>query len=198
MTGALIAGSRGANAALKGGPVWLVTFATYHRRQVFANPDIRTTCAAALRETSQRNGYRVHALAIMPDHVHVVVGAGATGHPASKVANNLKGVTSRRVFQTTPELKMDLQSEHLWADEYQARPLSTASALLAACRYVERNPPAAGLPQQLYSWVEATRPGPALQGGGSSHRADHSTLSTSSDARPALQGGGVRPPLEER
>src|SRR5438309_1338450 len=78
-----------------GGPVWLVTFTVYQRKPVFANPVLRERCAAALWETTARNGYRVYAVAIMPDHVHLVIDAGCTDHAASKILNNLKGVASR-------------------------------------------------------------------------------------------------------
>ena len=86
-------------------------------------------------------------------HVHLVLDPCQSGHSASKVLNNLKGVASRRVFQTCPELKADLRSEHLWTNEYQAKLLPYQSAA-AACRYVEQNPIEAGLPVQRYSWVD--------------------------------------------
>jgi REP element-mobilizing transposase RayT len=125
-----------------------MTFATYRRRQVFANPEIRERCAKALLETAQRNAYRVYALAIMPDHVHVVVANGSMKHAAPKIINNLKGVAARRVFQSYPELKLDLGSNHLWADEYQAKPLQTATAVQRAVHYVEQNPEEIGWPKQ--------------------------------------------------
>ena len=134
-------------------PTWLVTFAVYHRRQVFAALELRDVCAHAFQETCQRNGYRVYALAIMPDHVHLVLDAGESGHAAPKVLNNLKGVSARRVFQECPDLKLDLQSEHLWADEYHASVLTTSPAVRQACAYVFRNPIQLGLPRQSYAWL---------------------------------------------
>lgn len=157
--------SKASAAARKRGPTWLVTFATFHRRPVFGNLELLQHCSEALREASERNGYRVSALAIMPDHVHLVLDAGGSGHAAWKVMNNLKGVAARRVFQAAPELKMDMHSEHLWADEYQAKQLPNSLAVQAACRYVARNPLEIGLPEQRYGWLEVSA-GPALQGGG--------------------------------
>lgn len=141
--------------AIKSGPIWLVTFATYRRRPVFADADLRQACAAALHETVERNGYRVYALAILPDHVHLVLDPGGSRHAAAKVLNNLKGVASRRVFQACPQLKSDLHSAHLWADEYQAEPLAGGDAVKRACRYVEQNPVRLGFPEQHYSWVHS-------------------------------------------
>ncbi len=138
--------------------VWLVTFATYRRRPVFGNPELQQTCAAALRETIERNGYRVYALAIMPDHVHAVVDSGSSGHGVSRVLNNLKGVTARRLFQASPELREDLRSDHLWADEYQAVVLEGRLALTRACHYVATNPIVIGESHQHYSWLEPGRP----------------------------------------
>lgn len=120
-------------------------------------------CAEALRETCGRNGYRVYALAIMPEHVHLVLEAGDSGHNAPKVLNNIKGVTSRRVFQASPELKLDLRSVHLWADEYHAQLLLDLVAVKRACLYVKENPLKLGLPSQRFPWLESSWP--ALQGG---------------------------------
>ncbi len=122
------------------GPIWLVTFATYQRRAVFANPVLFDACVVALRETSERNGYGAYALAVMPDHLHLVVDAGTTGHAASKVVTNLKGVVSRRVFQASPELRPDLRSNHLWRREYQAKVLPDRISVERACDYVRQNP----------------------------------------------------------
>ena len=145
-------------AALKGGPVWLITFAAYRRKAVFGNPDLRQVCAKSLEETCTRQGYRVYALAIMPDHVHMVLAAGHSGHGVSKVLNNVKGVSSRRVFRAGPELKLDLRSEHLWTDEYQARPLRDRVAVEKACSYVEENRTKLGLPKQRYPSISSWRP----------------------------------------
>jgi putative transposase len=139
--------------ALQDGPVWLVTFATYRRQPVFANPVLRERCAEGLSETTARNGYRVYALAIMPDHVHLVIAAGPTNPAAPKILNNLKGVASRRVFQASPELKADLGSNHLWANEYQAKRLPTFAAVEQARRYVQHNPVEAGFSPQDYPWL---------------------------------------------
>lgn len=134
--------------------VWLVTFASYRRRPVFDSPELFEACEAALRETIERNGYCAYALAIMADHVHVVLDAGRSGHSAPKVLNNLKGVAARRVFQACPGLKADLHSEHLWADEYLAKPLRGPHAVQRACRYGEENPAIHGLPRQDYHWLQ--------------------------------------------
>ncbi|HZT06277.1 MAG TPA: transposase [Chloroflexota bacterium] len=133
--------------------MWLITFSTYRRRPVFADPDLLLVCAEAIREVTERNGYCALALAVMPDHVHIVLNAGTSGHERSKVLNNLKGVSSRRVFLACQDLKLDLRSEHLWADEYQAAQLTTDAAVDSACRYVCANPGKFGLPEQQYAWL---------------------------------------------
>src|SRR5581483_1617303 len=140
------------------GPIWLVTFGTYRRRGVFANPRLWQSCADALREVADRNGYRVYALAILPDHVHIVLDSGTSAHGAPKVLNNLKGVAARRVFQASPELKLDLGSHHLWTAEYQAKALPDPPAVERACRYVEDNPVRMGWPRQRFPWLISVRP----------------------------------------
>ena len=134
---------------------WLLTFSTHLRKPALDDPDLLAACAGGLKEAAVRNGYPVHALAIMPDHVHMVVGAGLAAHSISKMVNNLKGVASRRVFQISPELKMDLGSAHLWTNGYDVRHLFGPRALHAACLYVKQNPVKLGLPEQHYDWLEA-------------------------------------------
>ena len=119
---------------------------------------MKESCARAVHETCIRNSYEVYALVIMPDHVHPVLHSGSSGHNVSKVLNNIKGVASRRVFQASPELKLDLHSDHLWTDEYQALPLPDRNAVQRACRYVENNPIELGLPKQRYPWLAMTWP----------------------------------------
>src|SRR5579863_10089248 len=70
---------------------WHTTFSTYRRRPVFADDALRQECAWALGDVIRRNDYFVYALAIMPDHVHLVHDCGGSGHDLPRVMNNLKG-----------------------------------------------------------------------------------------------------------
>jgi putative transposase len=75
----------------------------------------------------------LHALEVMPDHVHVFVEAGPTTHVA-EIANRFKGTTSHALRQQFPTLRSRLPT--LWSRSYFA---STVGAVSEAAirRYIE-------------------------------------------------------------
>ena len=83
--------------------------------------------------------YRLLALVILPDHVHVLVVEHATS-PA-RIAGHLKG-------RATRELRASCgwpPNRPVWGKRAWASWLSSDDAVLAAIRYVEENPIKAGL-----------------------------------------------------
>jgi len=91
--------------------------------------------------------YRLLALAILLDHVHVVMAEHATS--PTRIAGHLKG-------RATPELRASCgwpPDRALWGKRAWASWLGSDDAVLAAIRYVEANPVKAGLKKQQWSMV---------------------------------------------
>lgn len=107
-------------------------------------------------EYAHKNHWSIHALAVLPDHTHMVV---ARGH--------LKIETAAERFKAAATAQLHRESLHPFADQpYRNGRLPTpwarkgwwvylddATDVHRAIRYVENNPMKAGLPAQQWSCV---------------------------------------------
>jgi len=107
------------------------------------------------RGASQEAGYRVLALAILPDHAHVLM-SNHTRHVDS-IARHLKAQATRSLsgiglhpFQSHPSGKRPSP----WARKYWCPFVDSESYLCDAIDYVKNNPVKAGLRPQRWGWVE--------------------------------------------
>ena len=76
--------------------------------------DIKAYCDEVLRQIAEKYEYVVHALEVMPDHVHMFV----TFKPTvcvSDVFHKLKGISARELFLKFPELRKRYWGGHLWS-----------------------------------------------------------------------------------
>jgi REP element-mobilizing transposase RayT len=91
--------------------------------------------AAQLRETATHRGWRILALAVMANHVHVVV--GVPGDPdAEKLLGDFKGWCTRRLKAGWPG------REYWWTQSGSTRPKKTPDAIRNAVVYVRDQPKA--------------------------------------------------------
>ena len=85
--------------------------------------------ADQLRETAAHRGWRLLALAVMPNHVHVVLGVPGDPDP-DKLLGDFKAWGTRRLNSGWD------RREHWWTQGGSTRPKKTAAALRAAVKYV--------------------------------------------------------------
>jgi len=84
---------------------------TYHivlvlkyRYRVFCNKQLKKDCESIFNNICMEQGYKIHAMEIVEDHVHLFL----EFHPStslSKVVQYLKGGSSCRLFRLHPDLK---------------------------------------------------------------------------------------------
>jgi putative transposase len=89
-----------------------------------------------LYETADEKGFVLHALEVMPDHVHVF----ASAHPklsASYIVKMLKGISGRKLFMEFPEIKQKLWKGHLWNSSFYIETVGSVSEE-AVKKYIER------------------------------------------------------------
>ena len=94
---------------------------TYHivlvpkyRYRVFCNNQLKKDCESILNDICIEQGYKIHAMEIVEDHVHLFL----EFHPSvslSKVVQYLKGGSSYRLFRLHPELKKRYWGGSLWS-----------------------------------------------------------------------------------
>ena len=94
---------------------------TYHivlvpkyRYKIFYDRRVKKDCELILKDICMEQGYKIHAIEIVADHVHLFL----EFHPStslSKVVQYLKGGSSNRLFKLHPELKKRYWGGSLWS-----------------------------------------------------------------------------------
>lgn len=127
------AGSRyrinaGAVFSLKYHLVWCPKY----RRSVLVSP-IDARLKELITETAEEHGMTIHTMAVMPDHVHLVVEADPTLCVA-EIVNRIKGRSSRMLRQEFAALRSRLPT--LWSRSYYAGSVGHVSDAVVR-RYIE-------------------------------------------------------------
>jgi REP element-mobilizing transposase RayT len=127
---------------------WLVTFVTHNARVSgrmaafhveagepgILGPDDQKLVAATIVEACRKHRIPVMAGNVLPDHVHLVVGAVSPKDLAEHI-RKIKGY-SARAFVKARDFPAGY---HVWAQKFNRRRLPDANTLAAAVDYVERN-----------------------------------------------------------
>ena len=92
------------------------TFIPKYRKEVLWF-DIAKRIRQLFNECCQINGWCIHQLEIMPDHVHLHIQTKQTDYPA-KIMHYLKGGTSRILRKEFPKIRAFLWGDSFWADGY--------------------------------------------------------------------------------
>jgi len=110
----------GAVFSLKYHIVWCPKY----RRPVLDGP-VAERLEALLAEKAAELGLTIHALEVMPDHVHLFVEGDPT-RCVAEIVNRLKGYTSRVLRDEFPSLRSRLPT--LWSRSYYAGSVGHVSA----------------------------------------------------------------------
>jgi len=128
MTEPRYAKNAGAVFSLKHRIVWCPKY----RRPVLAPPvDVRLK--ELLAEVARDHGMTIHAVEVMPDHVHLFVESEPT-QCVAEIVNRFKGRTSRVLRQEFRSLRTRLPT--LWSRSYFAATVGTVSEATVR-RYIE-------------------------------------------------------------
>ena len=103
-----------------------------YRRPVLADA-VNSRCEELIRAKADEHGWRIVALEVMPDHVHLFVRTHPADSP-SYVANQLKGFTSRVLRREFPHLRSRLPT--LWSRSYFVATVGAVSAATVQ-RYID-------------------------------------------------------------
>ncbi len=107
-------------------PLYHVWFAT-KRRKWLLQGDVREAVREFMQTIAREKSIGLLECEAIVDHVHLLVSVEDKTSLA-KAMNLLKGVTSRRVFQRFPELKLDAGVDAFWQHRYAAKPVPDAAA----------------------------------------------------------------------
>lgn len=85
-----------------------------YRKPIFKNIHVARGCKLVFEEISKRYGYKILALEILEDHIHLFLELHPS-HSLSKTFQLFKGISSRKLFLRFPSLKKKLWGGHLWS-----------------------------------------------------------------------------------
>ena len=93
-----------------------IVWVTKYRKPVLVN-GIDTRVKELMKGMSYEYGFRILAMEIMPDHIHLLLDCRPQFF-ISDMIKIFKGNIARRLFIEFPDLKNDLWGGHLWNPSY--------------------------------------------------------------------------------
>ena len=137
---------------------------TYHivlvpryRYNVFYSEGVKKDCETIFNDICAEHGYRVHALEIVDDHVHMFVELHPT-NSLSEVIQYLMGSSAYRLFKAHPELRKRYWGGHFWSDGKFYRSVGNVTADTIRHYITEsQGKPKNSLPEQI-TGIEKEKP----------------------------------------
>ena len=150
----------------KDSPAYYLTSVAKDRPPVFRKDNIKEIVCKAIDEARKSAGFLLFAYAVMPDHLHTIVGSELK---PSKVLQFINGIISRRVIQflkdeghqrSLEKLRHeDMRRNYrysLWDHHPNAKLLTSEDVFLQKVRYVHQNPVRAGLVERAEDYQFST------------------------------------------
>ena len=93
-----------------------IVWCTKYRRKVLTG-GADNDCKNLLLSLSEEYRFRILAMEVMPDHIHLLIDASPQFNIPDMI-RIMKGVTARKLFLLHPEMKEKLWGGHLWNPSY--------------------------------------------------------------------------------
>jgi REP element-mobilizing transposase RayT len=120
------------------GQVYLVTFNTYQRQEIFRGYEHAVCLARCLYGLSLWRNTQLLAWVLMPDHMHLLVRVSEK--------DSLQAVVQKLKSNTAREIKsLDMDIGQVWATAFHDRALRKDEDIRDVARYIVLNPVRAGL-----------------------------------------------------
>lgn len=130
--------------------VYFVTTDTWERHALFINAVLADIVIAQIVSCRERGYYKLHAFALMPDHLHVLL-TPSNETTIEKAMQMIKGGSAHRIGSERP------QAFPVWHRSFHDRWIRDAQEFWHAKAYIEQNPVKARLveTEQHYTWSSA-------------------------------------------
>ena len=93
-----------------------IVWCTKYRRKVLVG-GADEDCKALLHALAEEYRFRILAMEVMPDHIHLLVDTSPQFHIPDMI-RIMKGGIARKLFMIHPEMKQKLWGGHLWNPSY--------------------------------------------------------------------------------
>ena len=111
---------------------------TKYRKPIFTTPTLVSDMKKILTRIAQLNEVTVEAMAIMPDHIHLLINFKPKYAPTN-IVKAFKGASARMFFEKHPETKQQLWGGHLWSNSYYMSTLGNMSKEIVE-KYIKNQP----------------------------------------------------------
>jgi len=98
-----------------------------YRYNALRGEHVKSFLKDALIEIAEKYGMKIHAIGIMPDHVHLFVEIPPTLSLSNSV-QYFKGITARKIFQAFSGFKYRYSRGHFWSEGYFYRSVGSVRA----------------------------------------------------------------------
>ncbi|MGH9517177.1 MAG: REP-associated tyrosine transposase [Terriglobales bacterium] len=126
----------------RSGQTHFVTFCCYHRRRLLTTDESRRIFESALERVRRSYKLRVYGYAVMPEHVHLLLGEPQL-YTVAEALKSLKQGVSRRLIG---------DAEHFWQKRYYDFNIRNYPQFVEKVGYIHRNPVKAGLCERPEDW----------------------------------------------
>src|SRR5258707_693805 len=113
--------------------VYFVTTDTWQRRQLFLKPELAAILMDQLQDCRSREFFKLHAFAIMPDHLHLLMTPGED-KSLGKAVQMIKGGSSFRIRKTMNN------SFPIWHQSFHDRWIRDREEYFSTKDYINQNP----------------------------------------------------------
>ncbi len=127
------------------GMVFSITIGTRPRAPIFENLEFGSACIAVLRGLRTATGASVHAYCLMPDHVHLLVGA-------SERISVVAFVQRWKSLCYREWVALGHQPRSPWQRSFWDHGLRVDEDLIAVAKYILRNPVRAGMVDDFHDY----------------------------------------------
>jgi putative transposase len=135
------------------GYVYFITIHAADGSAPFRDPHLAAKMVECLHFQRQSGRASVHAFALMPDHIHVVLSATGRGVALPEILRDFKGYTTHLYHE------LGFRGP-LWQRSFYDHVVRRQDDLVAICQYVLANPVRRGLVEEADDWPYSGMPDP--------------------------------------
>jgi putative transposase len=97
-----------------GANYWHFEWCTKYRYKMMGRLELKNLVEAAIRKAAHEHGIVIHIIAVMPDHIHMLVSL-PNGMTDSQALQLLKGRSAYLIFRNREHVRLRYPKGHFWA-----------------------------------------------------------------------------------
>ena len=124
--------------------IYFVTIVVLDRRKVFHDARLARATIDCLIGLKHRMDFNLYSYCLMPDHLHALVGAGASGLTLGQICGAFKSVSTHAYWRW--------YEGRLWQRQFYDHVIRHEGDFVETCEYVRMNPVRRGLVSMPEEW----------------------------------------------